>query len=264
MATTTTGTVTLMLGATTHFTPVYLRLQGEDDFADYVFTRLKQGTLSATQAANLWQYTDGYKIVLETNFIGTPNLVDSTTATAVTGQVATITNVNAVHCLKKTKSGIDTYDNGAICFSSADGALTNVGYYGAISSEATSILVADTKWPIEATDFTKRAWNQSTNPYAGFLDYSPVAEDTEMTGSTVTWSLFQPKWQTNDYYENNFRLNKYDSATMYWKDGTGATSLTTLLTTDGFNDGGEQSIVTSAVSLGFSAAVAFAAAALTF
>jgi hypothetical protein len=43
---TTYPTATLVLGATTHFTPMYLRLQGEDDFADYVFTRLKQGTLT--------------------------------------------------------------------------------------------------------------------------------------------------------------------------------------------------------------------------
>jgi len=41
MAATTTGTVTLMLGATTHFSPMYLRLQGEDDFAEYVFSRLR-------------------------------------------------------------------------------------------------------------------------------------------------------------------------------------------------------------------------------
>jgi hypothetical protein len=206
----------------------------------------------------LWQYTDGYKIVLETNFIGTPDI------TVASGRVATDTNVAAVHCLKKTKSGIEDYDNGSICFSSSDGALTDVSYFGAISKDATTMLIGESKWPLAAADFTMRSWNRSGNPYAGFLDYSPHAEDTEMTGSTVTWSLFQPKWQTNDYYENNFRLNKYDSATMYWKDGLTEVVTTDLLSLDLFNDGGENVIVTHATSLGFSAAVAFAAAALTF
>ena len=97
--TVTNGAITLMLGATTHFSPMYLQLQGEEDFADYVFTRLKQGTLSSTQAANLWSYTDGYKIVLTTTFTGTPTGTDGTTGLYSTG-----TNVNAVHCLKKTQS----------------------------------------------------------------------------------------------------------------------------------------------------------------
>ena len=32
-----------------------------------------------------------------------------------------------------------------------------------------------------------------------------------------------PKWQANDIYENNFRINKGDGVTMFYKDGiTGA------------------------------------------
>lgn len=208
----------------------------------------------------MWQYTDGYKIVLETNFTGVPVCND----VANVGQCSTTSGVLAVHCLKKTKSGTATYDNGAICFSSSDGALSDVGYYGAISRDATSVLIAESKWPIAAANFNMRSWSASTNPYAGYLDYTPVKEETEMTGSTVTWSLFQPKWQANDYYENNFRLNKYDSAVMYWKDGTGTTTTTDLASVDQFNDGGEQVIETGASYMGFSAAVAFAAAALTF
>lgn len=141
-----------MLGATTHFAPMYLKLQGEDDFADYVFTRLKRNSLTPAQAANLWQYSDGYKIVLETSFLGTP------AAVGTSGKVSASTNVNAVHCLKKTKAGTVDYDNGAICFSSNDGALTDVGYYGAIDETATSILVAESKWPISSTDFVYRSW----------------------------------------------------------------------------------------------------------
>lgn len=97
------------------------------------------------------------------------------------------------------------------------------------------------------------------------MDYTPVAEDTEMKGATVTWALFQPKWQANDYYENNFRLNKYDSATIYYKDGIESLVTTTLLASnDVFKSSGENEIVTGANYIGFSAAVAFAAAALTF
>ena len=67
-----------------------------------------------------------------------------------------------------------------------------------------------------------------------------------------------PKWQTDDYYENNFRINKYDSVTPYFKANANLASSTA------FTSGGEHYIAAGAVSVGLSAAVAFAAAALTF
>jgi len=67
-----------------------------------------------------------------------------------------------------------------------------------------------------------------------------------------------PKWQTNDYYQNNFRLNKYDSATSYFKDSAALGSTTQ------FSQGGEFEILAGASTIGLSVAVAFAAAALAF
>jgi len=75
-----------------------------------------------------------------------------------------------------------------------DGALMNVGYFGGIDNTATSLVATDSKWPLVTADFTRRAWSKSTNPYSGYLDYSPTMEDIEMTGASITWSLFQPKW----------------------------------------------------------------------
>ena len=32
----------------------------------------------------------------------------------------------------------------------------------------------------------------------------------------MSFGLFQPKWQVNDYYMNNFRINKGDSVQMHY------------------------------------------------
>merc|ERR1712228_663078 len=101
-------------------------------------------------------------------------------------------------------------------------------------------------------------WYGSGNSYSGYLEYSPVNLDPVVIGRQIQWSLFMPKWQTDDYYENNFRINKYDAVTPYYKDNANLASSTA------FTSGGEHYVAAGAVTVGLSAAVAFAAAALTF
>ena len=36
----------------------------------------------------------------------------------------------------------------------------------------------------------------------------------------MQFGVYQPKWQANDYYQNNFRLNKGDSVRMRYNVGT--------------------------------------------
>jgi len=177
---------------------------------------------------------------------------------------STVTNIvaastwNSVHCIKKTKAQGVAYNGGSICFETVDGQLTHLGYYGGIDSTAAHLNNLKSKWPALSATFTGRAWYSSDNKFSGYLDYYPVAGDNKMIGGPIYWALFMPKWQTNDYYQNNFRLNKYDSATSYFKDSAALGSTTQ------FSQGGEFEILAGASTIGLSVAVAFAAAALAF
>ena len=61
--------------------------------------------MSPKQAAFLWEYTDGYKMTIE-SYIKTADVM-------------------SVHCIKKTKSAITgkAYDTGSLCFETTWGAL---------------------------------------------------------------------------------------------------------------------------------------------
>jgi hypothetical protein len=95
---------------------MYMTLSGNADFDEYVFEQLRTDYLSPTQAAFLWEYTDGYKLTIE-----------STIKTA---------SVLSAHCIKKTKSAITgtSYDSGSLCFETTWGALQNVGFYAGIGA----------------------------------------------------------------------------------------------------------------------------------
>jgi len=76
-----------IIGAATNFNNFYLTMVGEDDFGGYVFERLNSGRLTSTQASYLWEYSDGYKMV-------------------ITSSIANIATTvwSSVHCFKKTRS----------------------------------------------------------------------------------------------------------------------------------------------------------------
>jgi len=88
----------MILDAQTNWGKFYMTLSGNADFDDYVFDQLRIDYFTPTQAAYLWEYTDGYKMTIESTI---------TTAT-----------VNSAHCIKKTKSAItgSAYDSGTLCF----------------------------------------------------------------------------------------------------------------------------------------------------
>jgi hypothetical protein len=87
--------------------------------------------------------------------------------------------------------------------------------------------------------FGSNNWYSDTlnTSYKGFLDYYPTTWGTNRytggeAGTNTTpysnlsnkglssyWSIYQPKWQADDYYKNNFRVNPGDSITVYYKDG---------------------------------------------
>ena len=73
------------------------------------------------------------------------------------------------------------------------------------------------------------------------------------------WSLFQPKWQPDDYYVDNFRLSKGDGVTVYYKDNETAAA---AATTTAFKSTGQKYLETGSISLSASVALAFTAAAL--
>ena len=53
-----------ILVAQTKWNDFYLTIAGEADFDEYVFDRLENGELTSAQATVLWEYTDGYKFIL--------------------------------------------------------------------------------------------------------------------------------------------------------------------------------------------------------
>ena len=56
--------------------------------------------------------------------------------------------------------------------------------------------------------FTKATWDASDYKAFAKFDRDPGAPLQD--GQTMVIELFQPKWQPNDYYYNNFRVNKND------------------------------------------------------
>ena len=76
--------------------------------------------------------------------------------------------------------------------------------------------------------------------------------------------MFMPKWQQDDYYTNNFRLNKGDAITVYYKDSVNAAATAVSTVATPFLTTGEMSLEDGATALGLCASIAFAAAALTF
>lgn len=218
VSTTLTGSFKL-LDAKTQWDAWYLTLQGESDFDQYVFNKLETGQLTSTQADYLWQYTDGYKIVLESRAI--------------------LASASSIHCLKKSYSIITkaAYDTGSVCFETSFGVLNRLSYYGGVDLNVGALVVANNKWNTEipSTDFGNRNWYLSTNNYKGILNYFPTNDELTgvLAGARVQYSLFQPKWQADDYYENNFRLNIGDAVTLYYKDADTAISTTTLFSSAG-------------------------------
>ena len=144
-----------------------------------------------------------------------------------------------------------------------------IGFYGTITA-GTGVIDNSgrtlNKWigQIPTTVFGNRAWYASTNTYKGLLNYYPTK--VEATGvsnnSGVQWSWFMPKWQPDDYYENNFRINKFDTVQMFYKDSCTAACAT--LASPTFSSGGAVTIDKGATALVASIGIAFAAAALTF
>jgi len=201
----------------------------------------------------MWEYTDGYRLNLSS-------------------RIKTDTSVYSAHCLKKTRSKISgAYDSGAICFETKYGALELVSFYGGVNFATTSLKISTStdmnKWInyMPSSYFGNRNWFVSGNAYKGLLDYYPTysgATGAENVGSSTYWSLFMPKWQQDDYYSDNFRINKGDSVTMIYKDSTATSSTTDPTST--FVGGGEIYIDNGALSLSTAAGLAFAVAALTF
>jgi len=100
------------------------------------------------------------------------------------------------------------------------------------------------------------------------LDYYPTwsglstGTGGENDGSNSYWSLFMPKWQQDDYYSDNFRINKGDAVAMLYKDTATVNAATDPTTT--FSTSASIQIENGAIALSTAAGLAFAAAALTF
>lgn len=125
-----------LLDAKVEWGDFYLTLQGVEDFDQYVFQKLESGELNSIQATNMWHYTDGYKLTLE-----------STIKNGLT---------ESVHCLKKTWSVIRAadYDSGSICFQTKYGSINALGFYGNVDKTATILNTADNKWYAEVVGYT--------------------------------------------------------------------------------------------------------------
>lgn len=149
-------------------------------------------------------------------------------------------------------------------------------YFGGVDVGTTVLPKASSFWYTQMTisgtsKFAARDWykayTSSTvgNIYEGIISYYPsfigmAAGDNNYSG--VQWTIFQPKWQPDDYYKNNFRLNIGDGVRMLYKD-----SCTTECSADyttSLNSEGSRYIEQGAAALTASLGVAFAAAALTF
>jgi len=144
-----------------------------------------------------------------------------------------------------------------------------VDYFGGIEVDVGIMENIYSRWYTEIKDanFGLRNWALTTNTYKGLLNYYPdnytqLNPFTDNSNAALMWSIFMPKWQPDDYYEDNFRLNKGDTVEMLFKD-----SCTMRCNDDPsvvFKSGGSATIETGATALAASIGIAFAAAALTF
>ena len=119
-----------MLDATTNFGPMYVTFQGIDDFAGYVFESLTSGLLTETQAANLFEYTDGYRMAITSTYAGTATSSSS-------------------FCFKKTGSQGVVFEDGSICIEATGGMVTHLGYYGGITSDTGYVQTSSSLWPVQ-------------------------------------------------------------------------------------------------------------------
>ena len=65
---------------------------------------------------------------------------------------------------------------------------------------------------------TENKWNAST--YKGLVTFPFTAS----ANTGVKWTLYQPKWQKNDYYKYNFRVNKGDTIKAHYSDASNTIS----------------------------------------
>ena len=116
-------------------------------------------------------------------------------------------------------------NDNAICFTGANGALRKVEYR-ATAATATNL------WTGSQDAIYASAVAHHASDYAGFTD----AEFTSVAnGGTMTYKLYQPKWQYNDYYSMNFRVNKGDSVQSHYSftTNTVATTGVSMMVSDG-------------------------------
>ena len=192
-----------LVGTKTNFSAaVTLSLTGTLDFNKMVFDNMNNGIWTEAQAEMVWNYTDGYKFTITSTHSGT--------------------NDTSKHCITKTKAALASGQDASgavICFDSNRAKLTDMNYYlGPGAKHYDPSVDAMKKWTNLATPLASaKAWALPTNAYKGLLTWSPTVACT--TSCAVSWSLYQPKFQHNDYYYNNFRLNAGDTVQAYYKDG---------------------------------------------
>merc|ERR1740139_700328 len=181
-----------LLPATTNFKAFTLQTVGNADFDAYVFAKMADSTLSETQALALWTYTDGYSFKLASEYI---------------------VSTESVHCLKKTYSVIkgSHVNAGAICFSANAGVVDAVSFYYGLSTTTTS----SNLWATEVPDMVPL----TTGDYKGLFTQTAASK-------AFSWSMFMPKWERSDLYQNTFRVNTNDRVELYYKDNSGSVAST--------------------------------------
>ena len=171
-------------------------LSGDMDYDNYVFGKLNALYWTSEQADNAWNYTDGYAFTLSA--------------------VATTLTANSIHCISKTAAADSngSANGGAICFKTENGALRGLEYRSTVSSTTNLWTASNT-----ADWATCAAANASK--YRGFVD-APC--DALKATETMNLKLYQPKWQYNDYYVNNFRVNRGDTIQAHYSYATATVS----------------------------------------
>ena len=185
--------MTQIVAAETKFGALLLTLEGTLDFNKHVFQNLQSGNWNEAQAENLWKYTDGYKF-------------------KITGEYKATTS--AIHCVMKTAVLADSNGrasgSGAICFSSTNGVISKLEYRNSPNDDTANLWTGS----VDANYASENAWNSSNNAYKAFVTNNWNIAPTEQ----VAWTLYQPKWQADDLYYNNFRINKEDTVQAFYND----------------------------------------------
>lgn len=174
---------------------------------------------SSAQAMKLLEYTDGYQMVVSQYF--------ETAAQSGT------------FCVKKVgaKNENGGASNGYLCFDWASNLLQSVcwldytGDLSAVTPSTATTCAYETStrtWALigESGGTTSTATYRSTGHQvytwaeAPFVSFSPAAAATKSIFE-IRW--LQPKYQENDYYRNNMRVNRGD--TVYGARVTGASAV---------------------------------------